>query len=335
MAPLRTIHVLDSHRWLATQLLDPHRPDQVRIAPTPESADVVLYLVPPWPDPSARHSLLSLRPSWLDRLYLFSQDDRPLAWAPGIFASVRASDNRRGAFHGGFYLPEHHDPRYEAERGLSAHLNATPCDDARYLWSFAGTVSTAPDLRGMLIQLEDPRSFCRDTEQWNSVIRWMRHDSSQADAADAFKTYAQSIRQSKFVVCPRGHGLSSIRLFEAMQMGRCPVIVSDDWLPPPFVDWDACSIRLAENSIRSLPQILREREVEAGHRGARARSEWERYFSPERRLTTVCRMCLDIGDRLRTPWGRVSIAARAATSYEMMWRLTNRARGAMRMAKGG
>jgi hypothetical protein len=34
--------------------------------------------------------------------------------------------------------------------------------------------------------------------------------------------YAELLIASKFVLCPRGNGASSIRLFESMQLGICP-----------------------------------------------------------------------------------------------------------------
>ena len=34
------------------------------------------------------------------------------------------------------------------------------------------------------------------------------------------------LRQSKFVICPRGVGTSSIRLFECLRAGRVPIIVA-------------------------------------------------------------------------------------------------------------
>ena len=38
--------------------------------------------------------------------------------------------------------------------------------------------------------------------------------------------------RSRFVLCPRGKGTSSIRLYEALAYGCVPVIISDDWVAP-------------------------------------------------------------------------------------------------------
>ncbi len=80
-----------------------------------------------------------------------------------------------------------------------------------------------------------------------------------------------------------------MRLFEAMQAGRCPVILSDDWLAPPFIDWSSCSIQVPEARVRELPGILRARSDDADRLGRAAREVWEEYFSPERQLPTLIR----------------------------------------------
>ena len=119
-----------------------------------------------------------------------------------------------------------------------------------------------------------------DTQYYNDVIRWHFSDTHRSDGRAAFSSYAESLGRSAFVLCPRGYGPSLIRLFEAMQVGRCPVIISDNWLPPPFVDWSTCSIRVPEASIEDIPAILRKRQGEAGKLGREARRVWEQFLSP-------------------------------------------------------
>jgi hypothetical protein len=77
------------------------------------------------------------------------------------------------------------------------------------------------------------------------------------------------------MLSPRGIGPSTYRLFEAMEMGRCPVILSDDWTPPPFIPWEKFSIRLKESQVGDLPRILADAPYEA--LGRAAREAWEQY----------------------------------------------------------
>ncbi|NJC27870.1 hypothetical protein GGR27_003388 [Lewinella antarctica] len=72
-----------------------------------------------------------------------------------------------------------------------------------------------------------------------------------------------------------------MRLFEAMRAARVPVVIADDWVRPPFVDWSSCCIMIKENSIGELPQILRKLESRAEQIARNARSEWERVFGEE------------------------------------------------------
>ncbi len=93
-----------------------------------------------------------------------------------------------------------------------------------------------------------------------------------------------------------------------MQAGRCPVIVSDEWLRPPFVDWDSCSIQIPEASVDDLPAILRSREGDAKRLGEEARRAWELYFAPERQLETLISACVALAEN---PAPRLSTLGRA------------------------
>ena len=105
------------------------------------------------------------------------------------------------------------------------------------------------------------------------------------DAADQVKDYRQRywsiMARSQFVLCPRGYGSSSFRLFEAMQCGRAPVIVSDAWVPPAGPDWSAFSLRIPERKLAQIPQILAQHEDEAARMGELARKAWQQWFSDE------------------------------------------------------
>jgi hypothetical protein len=285
---------------------------------------MVIYLIPPWPDREAPVTLRHLLPSCFNRLFLWSQADRPLRWAPGAFTTMPVNLAHSAPFRGGFYMPEHHVAERDAH-GITSFLTPTPVDTAPYLWSFRGTVRTAPTIRGAIVALDDERGSAVATEHWAAVVRWhWDDDSHRPDAEREFARYAQSMTEAKFVVCPRGVGPSSIRLFEAMQVGRCPVIVSDRWRPPPYVDWEKCSIRVSESEVATLPSLLRQREHEAEALGAEARKAWERYFSPERRLPTLIQMCSDIRDSIGGGLlPRLQVTAWAAVSSEARWRSRN------------
>jgi hypothetical protein len=309
--------LLNSHRWLHARLMeDASHSATVAWTSDPNAADVVIYPVPPWHDPHAPQPLRALRPDRWSRLFLFSQDDTPVLWAPGVFASVPANHPDVARARGGFYV---HHANYEPEH--AAVLRPRPHDEATFLWSFVGTSSTCPAVRGPLLALQDERALRLDTEAWKVRYRWQLEGPGRAERSRALASYAETLHQAKFVACPRGLGASSVRLFEAMRTGRCPVVVSDDWLPPPFVDWEPCAIRIPERDLGKLPAILREREQDAATLGLRARLVWEQQFSPPAMLNTLVEACLDIAPEARRVGARLRMAGRSATTRETAARL--------------
>lgn len=88
----------------------------------------------------------------------------------------------------------------------------------------------------------DARFVIRDTDD---IAR------TQADFVDL-------MRRSVFALCPRGHGRTSFRLYEALQMGAIPVYLFDDlWLP--YLDelnWRCLAVLVHVDELAFLPEIL-------------------------------------------------------------------------------
>jgi Exostosin family len=283
------VYLARSHTWLHEKLVERALLDDAiaHLVESRRTADVIIYLDPPWPDPNAPDRLRSFRPRDLLHTYVFSQSDLPIPWAPGMYASLTSS--RAGAgFTGGFYVAHHH----REPDGLFDDLEAARDIETDLLWSFVGTLSNDP-LRQSLRGIQEPNGLVQDTQHFSDTVRWGWQSTQRDEGREAFSEYATALGRSSFVLCPRGRGASSIRLFEALQVGRCPVVISNEWLPPPFVDWSSCSIRVPESSVRDLPRILRERETEAKALGGAARQAWERFFSPERQLNTLVQSSLN------------------------------------------
>lgn len=320
------IYVCNSHGFVWEELTESQRMDHFEMRALDE-ADLVVYAVPPWPDPQAPETLRSLPLSALRRIFLFHQHDDPVPWAPGVYPSIEGPRRLPGT-HGGFYINHH-------RRGTSVAIVVADHSAAEHLWSFVGTARNAA-VRSTLIRLMDDRSLLVDTQDWDQRLRWESHSSSRVNA---LRTYVDSLPRSKFVVCPRGQGPSSMRIFEAMEAARCPVVIADAWTPPPFVKWPECSIRVRESDVARVPDILREREDEAEALGNVARSEWELWFSPHRRLNFIAECWLDLYEAgeltamsrarraLRSPAGtnaRRTIRRRLGIRRPSSWRLSIR-----------
>jgi hypothetical protein len=111
--------------------------------------------------------------------------------------------------------------------------------------------------------------------------------------------YVEEILQSKFVLCPAGWGPQTFRLFETMQLGRCPVIISDQWVPIAGIDWRDFAIMVPERKVDSLPKILAAREAEAADLGKRARIAWEKNFAPKQRFLLTFSQVIEVWHEIR------------------------------------
>nr|WP_280818952.1 exostosin family protein [Methylobacterium variabile] len=98
---------------------------------------------------------------------------------------------------------------------------------------------------------------------------------------DLTRSYVNLIRDSHFVLCPRGFGASSIRIFEAMCLGRAPVIIGDAWTRPPGADWERFSVRVAEDQVAEIPERLAALREQAPAMGALAAETFRALYAPE------------------------------------------------------
>ena len=68
--------------------------------------------------------------------------------------------------------------------------------------------------------------------------------------------YCEMMAKSIFALCPRGYGISSFRIVEAMQYGAIPVYISDIfWEPYGIPITDYC-VKITLDQINYLPEIL-------------------------------------------------------------------------------
>lgn len=251
-----------------------------RLTDDPAAADIILFVENC--DPARHYLEVRRHPVYRahrDRCFLFSRHDFPVPFLPGIYASI----NRR------WYDPQRTRSGFYLDVFDKSFLAEAPGPTTRdYLYSFIGQLSTDP-IRAALAGLSHPAQFVFDTSPY-----WPYADLPE-DTRQALETqYVDVARRSNFVLCPRGRGVSSIRLFEMMRMGRAPVIIADDWVPPDGPDWDQFSLRVPEAEIGALPALLTARADDALEMGARARTAWTDWFSPSAAFHRTTNWCLDL-----------------------------------------
>ena len=71
--------------------------------------------------------------------------------------------------------------------------------------------------------------------------------------------YQDILSRSRFSLCPRGTGPSTIRFWESLQAGAIPVLVADAMALPKIegINWDDCIVRVSERNVSSVDRIIR------------------------------------------------------------------------------
>ncbi len=116
-------------------------------------------------------------------------------------------------------------------------------------------------------------------------------------SAEEKQKYIDEVLLSNFVLCPRGGPLPLTGLFEVMELGRCPVIISDDLIPIDGVPWQECCIFIKERDIAYCAEILTEQEAKAERLGRAAREIWESHFSEAKKFRAMLHSILELRDK--------------------------------------
>lgn len=250
--------------------------------PDPVEADIIIYVESGYYNPIPHYFEVKKTEYYRDfqeKCFLFSRYDYPVPILPGIYASI----------------PKrwHHPQRTRTGPHMLVQdqkfIRDGPAQEEKtYLYSFVGNRSSHP-VREKIFELNHPKQELRDTSQHSPY-----GDLDPDKKRELERRYVETCLRSKFVLCPRGSGVSSIRLFECLRMGCVPVVIADQWVPPQGPDWEAFSVRLAERDISRIPEVLSERTAQADEMGHRARRAWENWFSKEAVFHRVVEWCLGI-----------------------------------------
>jgi len=210
---------------------------------------------------------------------LYNDVDKPISLIPSILPSIEKKYYKNDFTRSGPYIARHCEN--ESVSAIKGKFNK------EFLFSFIGAARTHP-IRKEILLLESAAGFLKDTSDKNL---WELTPESKKEYE---KEYVDISSRSYFVLCPRGEGVNSYRLYETMQMGLTPVIISDDWVPMQGPNWDKFSIRIAEKDVTQIPNILKERQDEAAKMGELARRNWERWFSKEAGFQVIASMCEEL-----------------------------------------
>jgi len=228
--------------------------------------------------------------------FMYNEHDRPWYVLPGLYCSMpqRWFDRTRQSA-----------TRYIR---LLNPVDSCPSDQPDILFSFMG--NSQNPVRQRLLQLKSSRAIIEDTSSFNAFFAKERTNNHAR--------YADVLRRSKFVLCPRGSGTSSIRLFETLRAGRVPIIISDQWVAPDGPNWSNCSARVRERDIAEIPQIASAMEPRWSEMSFAARQVWNEWFSDEVLFDRIGDALAAIMTRRMIP---ECIAQRIPSIPEWDWRL--------------
>ncbi len=255
--------------------------ETINLTDDPARADIILLIAGnsvPWPQVLNNELVVA----YFSKCYLFSWADKCIPRLPGVYASVESRWHMPFWERSGFY-PKVFDHEW---------IQPSDPSTARYVYSFLGTAGNS-SVRGEIMKLAGAAGAL--IEDTGSHIGNLIGQPSDVYAGYQ-RRYAASLCDSRFILCPRGVGPSSFRIFEAMKAQRVPVIISDQWVEPVGPQWERFSLRVPENAVGTIPQLLQQHVPRFNTMAELARAEWERWFSKETALDTIVHWCGQLSD---------------------------------------
>jgi len=246
-------------------------------ADSPADADIILYFEPNYMKKRSYARTLLKDPvirNYPNKCFAVDYCDGPIGFMPGIYVGMPRGGYDHSRFRAGCYMGQYN--------AMTTLLSALRGRQPQKLFSFRGSASHEVRIRLFAAGIGSNEGDITQT------YPWFTHTEAEKQA------YVEEIIDSKFVLCPRGQSTTSIRLFETMQLGRVPIILSDEWVPPDGPSWPLFSLRVAESRLKELPDLLHDYEPQAAEMGEQARLAWEQWFSPEMRVTRTLGYAEDI-----------------------------------------
>lgn len=255
------------------------RTEDLKLVSAPETADLILIVDIFETDLYAGLRRNRIWQKWPEKSFAYCEGDCPPTFLHGLHSSASKSLSGSGRFQGCAYPV--HQLCYPNARPPAADLAATPKD---LLFFFAGRASHRVRRQLFAHNFDRADVLIEDTSSYN-------HFAGQTEnhRVRARRPYWEMASRSKYALCPRGAGTSTVRIFEMMEACIAPVIVADDWLPPLGPSWEEFALFVPESEISSIYEKVKAHEGEFARRGRLARQAWEQYFSPENYWSFILR----------------------------------------------
>ena len=158
---------------------------------------------------------------------------------------------------------------------VSDHCNINNVEPQEEIKNNVGFCGHAEGIReGILNKIESVVG----SQRCNFIIRsTFYHHTGQVNIKTR-REYYKNITTNLFTLCIRGAGNFSYRFYEALSLGRIPILIDTD-IALPFdrmIDWNDYIIKINENEIGKLTTLIDSCIIEP----IKVRKLWETYFSP-------------------------------------------------------
>jgi hypothetical protein len=271
------IHLAEAHETEVFALFEDRAARSVKhqLVGDPALADLILFLGNFGEDANELLDHPSYK-AFPERCAVYTEDDNYLPLAPGVYCSAHRDEHTRaGRIFSYSYISRNGRYRNPYLAEASAEASNAIAPQKRYLFSFQGGSTSLLRKRLFNLKFDRPDVAIENTSQY---YHW---DDTQPGRRERQLAYAETVAASHFVLCPRGAGVGTIRLFEVMAAGVAPVLLSDEYELPPGPAWESFLLRIAERDIARLPALLEVRMGEAQQRGELARRAFVEYFAME------------------------------------------------------
>jgi hypothetical protein len=215
-----------------------------------------------------------------EKSFVYDESDAVIPFLPGIYTSAEKSFINLKRLRNYCYLSRHS----YSNNSFIIHRK----EKKEFLFSFLGGSTSLLRKRLYNIDFNQPNILVEDTtyyQHWNYA---------QVSREQMQQRFVDICAKSSFVLCPRGAGCGSIRLFEMMEMGVAPVLIADNYLLPKGPRWEEFVVIVKEKDIRKLPKILKNHASEADKMGDLARKAWKEWFAPDKQFNYIVEACNDI-----------------------------------------
>lgn len=279
------IHLVPLRENAYDAMVERHRiaePSLHTLVDDADGADMILF-VGDWPAHGQGVVDSPLPKRYPDKCFMYYDSDGFVPLLPGVYTNAEKR----------VFFDLHRAESQMFIDSLNPNIPGPMNLPKQYLFSFAG--GSTSFLRKKLYKVKFQRADVL-VENTSNYYHW---DSSQPGREERQRNYAETIAKSHFGLCPRGASAGGLRLYEVMQMGVSPVVVSDKLLLPFGPDWERFAIRVPERKIKELDTILERSVAESEVRGRLAREAYEQWFAPPVVFNGIVAACERIRSKRR------------------------------------